>query len=164
MKKFLCVLLAMLMIFSLAIVPAFAESVTPVTGPVDVLTEYAWVIFAGIVCLIVAGVAVYTFIKKPRAEQLEKLKEWLLWAVIEAERIFGTETGVVKLRYVYNLFVVTFPWLERIITFEKFKGLVDEALERMEKLLLENNKIKEYIEGAENIEAPAPVVGFASEK
>lgn len=164
MKKFLCVLLAMLMIFSLATVPAFAEGITPVTSPVDVLAEYAWVIFAGIVCLIVAALAVYTFVKKPRAEQLEKLKEWLLWAVIEAERIFGTETGVIKLRYVYNLFVVTFPWLERIITFEKFKRLVDEALERMEKLLLENNKIKEYIEGAENIEAPAPVVDFASEK
>lgn len=146
MKKFLCALMAMLMIFSFAAVPAFAEGITPITGPVDVLAEYAWVIFAGIVCLIVAGVAIYTFIKKPRAEQLEKLKEWLLWAVVEAEKEFGCETGVIKLRYVYDLFIVTFPVLAKLLSFERFSGLVDEALEKMETLLTTNPKIKALVE------------------
>lgn len=146
MKKFLCVLMAMLMIFSLAAVPAFAEGITPVTGPVDVLAEYAWIIFAGIVCLIAAGVAIYTFIKTPRAEQLEKLKEWLLWAVIEAEKELGSKTGEIKLRRVYDLFVTAFPWLARIISFETFHGYVNEALEKMEQLIIENKKIAEYIQ------------------
>lgn len=146
MKKYLCVLLAMLMIFSIATVPAFAEGVTPVTGPVDALAEYAGVIFAGIVCLIVAALAVYTFIKKPRAEQIEKLKEWLLWAVIEAEKELGSKTGEIKLRRVYDLFVTTFPWLARIISFETFRAYVGEALDRMERLIVENKKIAEYIQ------------------
>lgn len=146
MKKFLTIFLAMALIFCLAAVPAFAEGFVPAPGPIDILVEYAWVIFAGIICAVMVALAVYVFFKKPRAEQLEKLKEWLLWAVIEAEKEFGKETGAVKLRYVYNLFVITFPWLEKIISFEKFKLLVTEALERMEKLLTENPKIKEYID------------------
>lgn len=146
MKKFLYVLMAMVLIFSLAAIPVFAEGITPVTGPVDVLAEYAWVIFAGIVCLIMAALAVYTFIKKPRAEQIEKLKEWLLWAVIEAEKELGSKTGEIKLRRVYDLFVTTFPWLARIISFETFHGYVKEALEKMEQLIIENKNIAEYIQ------------------
>ena len=146
MKKFLCVLMAMVLIFSLAAVPAFAEGVTPITGPVDVLAEYVWIIFAVIVCLIAAGVAIYTFIKTPRNEQIEKLKEWLLWAVIEAEKELGSNTGALKLRRVYDLFVTTFPWLARIISFERFHVYVVEALERMEKLIIENKQIAAYIE------------------
>lgn len=146
MKKFLCVLLAMLLIFSLASVPAFAAGLEPVTGPVDILAEYVWVIFAGIVCLIAAGVAIYKFIKTPRPEQIEKLKEWLLWAVIEAEKELGSNTGALKLRRVYDLFITTFPWLARIIPFERFHVYVVEALERMEKLIIENKQIAAYIE------------------
>ncbi len=146
MKKFLCVLLAMLMIFSFAAVPAFAEGITPAPGPIDILAEYARIIFAGIVCLVVAGVAIYTFIKKPRAEQLEKLKEWLLWAVIEAEKELGSKTGEIKLRRVYDLFVTTFPWLARIISFETFRAYVGEALDKMERLIAENQKIAAYVE------------------
>ena len=146
MKKFLCVLMAMVLIFSLAAAPAFAEGVTPITGSVDILAEYVWIIFAVIVCLIAAGVAIYTFIKTPRDEQIEKLKEWLLWAVIEAEKELGSNTGALKLRRVYDLFVTTFPWLARIIPFERFHVYVIEALERMEKLIIENKQIAAYIE------------------
>lgn len=145
MKKFLAVLLAMLLIFSLAAVPAFAEGVTPAAGPVDILADYAWIIFAGIVCLVVAGFAIYAFFQKPRAEQIKALKEWLLWAVIEAEKELGSKTGELKLRYVYDLFAATFPWLVRIVSFEKFHELVKEALEAMEKMIANNQQIADYI-------------------
>lgn len=145
MKKILCVLMAMVLIFCIAAVPAFAEGVTPITGPVDVLAEYAWIIFAVFVCLIAAGVTIYTFIKTPRDEQIEKLKEWLLWAVVEAEKELGSKTGEIKLRRVYDLFVTTFPWLARIIKFETFHGFVKEALEKMEQLIIENKQIAAYI-------------------
>lgn len=164
MKKILALILAMALIFCLAAAPAFAEGVAPATTPIDFAVNYGVVIFAGLCALAVFIVAIVTFTRLPKAEQIRKLKEWLLWAVIEAERIFGTETGEMKLRYVYNLFAVTFPWMERIITFEQFKELVDEALERMEELLQKNSKIKEYIEGAEKNDAPAQVMGFASDK
>ena len=145
MKKFLYVLLAMVLIFCTAAVPAFAEGLTPITAPVDVLAEYFWIFFAVFACLIAAGVAIYTFIKTPRDEQIEKLKEWLLWAVIEAEKELGSKTGEIKLRRVYDLFITTFPWLARIIKFETFHGFVKEALEKMEQLIIENKQIAAYI-------------------
>lgn len=145
MKKFLCILMAMVLIFCTAAVPAFADDVTPTTAPVDIIVEYVWIIFAGIGCLIAAGVGIYTFIKTPRDEQLEKLKEWLLWAVVEAEKELGSKTGEIKLRRVYDLFITTFPWLAKIINFETFHSYVKEALEKMEQLIIENKQIAAYI-------------------
>ncbi|MFR6482019.1 MAG: hypothetical protein ACLUPD_10785 [Anaerotignum faecicola] len=43
------------------------------------------------------------------AEQREKVKEWLLLAVTEAEKELGSGTGQLKLRYVYDLFLRRFP-------------------------------------------------------
>jgi hypothetical protein len=53
--------------------------------------------------------------------------------------------GQVQLRYVYDLFVSRFPWLAKVISFVKFCGLVDEALEKMKKLLKENEAAAEYV-------------------
>ena len=38
---------------------------------------------------VIAVSAVYNFIKMGRAQQLNKVKEWLLYAVVEAERELG---------------------------------------------------------------------------
>ena len=56
----------------------------------------------------------------PTNEQLKKVKEWLLWAVAEAEKELGSGTGQLKLRYVYDMFIVKFPSLAKIISFETF--------------------------------------------
>ena len=37
------------------------------------------------------------------------VKEWLLWAVTQAEQYLGSGTGALKLRYVYDLAVEAFP-------------------------------------------------------
>ena len=60
-----------------------------------------------------------------------------LWTRREKE--FGSGTGKIKLRYVYDMFIVRFPWMAQVITFETFSGLVDKALEEM-RVLLETNK------------------------
>ena len=65
----------------------------------------------------------------------------MLLAVITAEQKFGSETGVIKLRFVYDLFVSKFPWIAKILSFDKFSELVDEALDKMRLLLEENPKI-----------------------
>ena len=43
----------------------------------------------------------------------KKAKEWLLLAVLEAEKLYGSKTGAVKLRYVYDMFLTTFPILSK---------------------------------------------------
>lgn len=74
----------------------------------------------------------------------QKVKNWLVMAVGEAERLFGSGTGQLKLRSVYNEFVKMFPKLSMIITFNRFSFLVDEALDILEHMLL-NDKIADII-------------------
>jgi hypothetical protein len=66
-------------------------------------------------------------------------KNWLVWAVSEAEAIFSSKTGKLKLRYVYDLAVERFPMIAKFIPFALFGKLVDGALEVMRDMI-ENNK------------------------
>ena len=72
------------------------------------------------------------------------LVEWLVDKVAEAEAYFGSETGQLKLRSVYNIFVQDRPILALFISFDKFRNYVDAALEKFEQMLSENGKIKEW--------------------
>ena len=115
-----------------------------------------WYIVMGLLAII-AAVVIYIvrFFKKPTEKQLESIKEWLLWATTEAEKRFGSGTGKLKLRYVYDLFAETFPWLAKIVSFETFSKLVDSALGDMNNLLASNNAVQLYVNGpaAEETEA-----------
>ena len=66
-------------------------------------------------------------------------KNWLVWAVSEAEAVFGSNTGKLKLRYAYELAVERFPTIAKLIPFALFSKLVDEALDVMRDMI-ENNK------------------------
>lgn len=100
------------------------------------------VILAG---LCVGFVYAKKFLDKPTDEQMAKIKEWLLYAVMEAEAQFGSGTGKLKLHYVYDMFITRFPAFVDIISFEMFSKLVDEALEEMRKLLQFNLDIKAFV-------------------
>ena len=102
-----------------------------------------------VAAVLVTGYAVYIkkFASLPVEEQIAKVKEWLLYAVIEAEREYGSGTGALKLRSVYDQFCMVFSDLAEVITFEVFSGLVDEALEQMKHLLEFNKDIAAYVEG-----------------
>lgn len=138
MKKFIAFLMTMTLLFAMA-VPVYAANAN---DPIEAVVDYGWVIFAAGVCLVVAVIAVVKFIKIPRPEKLAKVKEWLLLAVMEAEKKFGEDTGVLKLRFVYDLFVTKFPWIAKILSFDKFAALVDEALDEMRSLLDSNKNIE----------------------
>ena len=90
----------------------------------------------------------YKFFKKPNKQQIETVKQWLIYACIEAEKLLGSKTGILKLRYVYDLFVTKFPWLAQIISFEYFSRLVDEALETVRRQLENNEAIKNIVVGS----------------
>ena len=71
------------------------------------------------------------------------------FAVTQAEKELGGGTGQIKLRYVYDMFVVKFPSLVKFISFETFSFMVDEALIKMRHLLQTNEKVEKYVEGNE---------------
>lgn len=80
-------------------------------------------------------------------EEIQKVREWILMAVIDAEKYFGSDTGVYKLRYVYDIFVSKFSWLVVLVSFETFSDLVDDALIDMKSILSSNQKMYEYVYG-----------------
>lgn len=113
------------------------------------IAEYWFLIVAMLAMVAVGGCTVYAFLKMPSEEQLEKIREWLLYAVTMAEKKLGGGTGKLKLRYVYDMFVVKFPWLVKVIPFETFSLMVDEALEEMRMMLKENRAVQELVTGNE---------------
>lgn len=114
----------------------------------EFLIENWFLIVAAVAIIIFVGYLVYAFLKRPTNEQIKSIKEWLLYAVTEAEKELGSGTGKLKLRYVYNMFIERFSFISKIITFEMFSDLVDEALDEMRKMLSTNKAVLEYVEGA----------------
>lgn len=111
----------------------------------EFFVNYWYIIIAAIAIVGVGGYTAYVFIKRPTSEQLEKVKEWLLYAVTEAEKELGSGTGQIKLRYVYDMFIAKFTWVAKVIPFEQFSILVDEALEKFRKMLSDNTALQTYV-------------------
>lgn len=87
------------------------------------------IIIGVILAVIVIGGGIY----------INGFKNWLVWAVTEAETMFGSKTGQLKLRYAYELAVERFPILAKFIPFALFSKFVDGALDIMRDMI-ENNK------------------------
>ena len=91
--------------------------------------------------IIVAVVLIIIAVKQPK-----KVKEWLLWAVIQAETTLGGGTGQVKLRAVYDLFVERYKFISFLVSFDTFSKWVDVALDEMRVMLENNVNIKAIVE------------------
>ena len=105
-----------------------------------------WYFLVLIVAVIVVAAAyIRNFLNKPTEQQVQKVKEWLLYAVAEAQQILGGGTGQLKLRYVYDKFVSTFPAIAEKISFESFSNLVDLVLVKFNHLLSTNVNIQNLI-------------------
>lgn len=100
----------------------------------------------GIIGLVaVVGLCIYDFVKLGKEKQLKMAKEWLLLAVIEAEKQLGEGTGAVKLRLVYDMFTNKFKFLSILLSFEQFSEMVDEVLHKMRLMLASNEQLKSYV-------------------
>lgn len=113
----------------------------------DFVIEYWYIIVAGAAVGVALSYAIDHFFRQPTEEQLDKVREWLLWAVTEAERELGGGTGQLKLRQVYDLFVTRFGWLAKVVSFDTFSDLVDEALVDMRDMLAKNEAVAAHVEG-----------------
>lgn len=103
-----------------------------------------------IVALVIVAIAlvcgIVWFVKLPKDKKIANIKEWLKFAVIDAEKELGSGTGQLKLRMVYNMAVKQFPFIVQLIPFDTFSGWVDEALDWMRDQLAENKVTQSYIE------------------
>ena len=106
-----------------------------------------WSLVVVVMAFIYIGFAYFKNIySMPTDEQINKVREWLLYTVTLAEKEFGEKTGQLKLRYVYDMFVTKFPGVANVLSFEKFSFLVDEALITMRHQIETNTAIKEFVE------------------
>ena len=118
------------------------------------LIENWMVVFGLAVAVIIAVLVVYRFFGLPTEKQVEKIKEWLIWACIEAERALQSGTGQLKLRQVYDMFcaVPAFTWVAKLISFELFSEWVSDALATAKEMMINNKALAEYVYG-ENADA-----------
>lgn len=116
------------------------------------IAEYWYLIVVAVAIVAVAIYMVCKFFKLPRSSQIAKVKEWLLFAVTEAERELGSGTGQLKLRYVYDMFVTKFPYLVQFVSFEFFSNIVDEVLLKFKDMFKTNVAVKQYVDSNTEVE------------
>lgn len=107
-----------------------------------------WFVIVALMAVVAAGgYTIYVFVKMQSDKQLNKVREWLLYAVTKAEKELGGGTGQIKLRYVYDMFVARFTWFAKAISFEMFSMMVDEALDKMKEMLESNKAMQTLVSG-----------------
>lgn len=107
-----------------------------------------WYLLVSLFAMLCSVTALFMqFSDKPRSEQLLALSEWLKFAVVEAEKALGSGTGQLKLRFVWNMAIERFSWIEKMLDFDRFSYYVDLALVWMKAQLESNKDISTYIEG-----------------
>ena len=115
----------------------------------ELLIENWFLIVAAVAVLVFLICLIFRFLGMPTEKQTEKIKEWLIWACVEAERSLQSGTGQLKLREVYNLFcaVPAFTWVARVISFDQFSVWVSDALLEVKQMLISNKVLAEYVYG-----------------
>lgn len=99
--------------------------------------------------IILIIVSIITVVITFFALRFSSFKNWLVYAVSEAEKELGGGTGKLKLRYVYDLAVSTFPGIVKLIPFSLFSVIVDSALNVMRDMIDTNNAIANVITRSE---------------
>lgn len=92
-----------------------------------------------VVIIIVVFIAIIVL-----ALRFASFRNWLVYAVSEAEKYLGAKTGRLKIRYAYDLALKKFPTFAKIIPWGLFSWLVDKALVIMRDML-NNKEIAGYI-------------------
>nr|DAL54415.1 MAG TPA_asm: holin [Caudoviricetes sp.] len=81
------------------------------------------------------------------AMRYKSFKNWLVYAVSEAEKYLGSGTGKLKIRYAYDLAIKQYPVIAKIIPWSLFSKLVDAALVVMRQMIDDNQMIANVISG-----------------
>lgn len=116
---------------------------------VNLVVENWFLVVALAAALGVSVWAVVRFAGLPTEKQKEKIKNWLIWACIEAERKLQSDTGQLKLREVWNMFcaVPIFTTVAKCISFDEFTEYVKDALRKAKEMLVNNKTLANYVYG-----------------
>ena len=95
--------------------------------------------------IFIAVLAVVLIVGIVLAANVSAFRNWLVYAVTEAEAKFGGKTGKLKLRYVYDLAVEAFPVLAKMLPFSFFSWAVDSALLIMRGMIEDNKQIADIV-------------------
>ena len=119
------------------------------------LVDNWYLVVAGLVVLAFVIYCLYTFFGMPTEKQIAKVKEWLIWACIEAEKALQSGTGQLKLRQVYDAFcsVPAFTWIAKVVSFDLFSVWVSDALVEVKQMLINNKTLAEYVYGKSKAES-----------
>lgn len=99
-----------------------------------------WIIDNWSLLIVITVVVSYVVISGKKS-----IKEWLLYGVFMAESEWGSGTGKLKLRTVYDMFVTKYPIISKLLPFPVFSLWVDEVLKEMRQILEENKDIRANI-------------------
>lgn len=112
-----------------------------------------WFNVVGILIIAIAAVIVgKKFMDKDKAQKIEAIKEWLKYGVTVTERALGSSTGKLKLQMLFSIATQQFPFLTKLLTFEEFSKMVDDALVWMREQIETNPNIKAAILGIQETE------------
>lgn len=119
------------------------------------LVDNWYLAVAGLAGLAFVIYCLYTFFGMPTEKQITKVKEWLIWACIEAEKALQSGTGQLKLRQVYDMFcaVPAFTWIAKVVSFDLFSMWVSDALVEVKQMLINNKALAEYVYGKSKAES-----------
>lgn len=112
-----------------------------------------WYWIVGLAALVAVVICMlFRFLGMPTEKQKEKVREWMVWACIKAEKKLQSDTGKLKLREVYDMFcaVPAFKWVAIIISFKEFEEWLNDALVEAKQMLISNKALAEYVYGKDN--------------
>lgn len=98
-----------------------------------------------IIALVIGAVTAILILVFLVKNQKNKVCEWLVYAVTEAEKLLGSGTGQLKLRQVYDWFTDKFGFIAAILPFKVFSAWVDVALGTMRNMLDKNTAVSCYV-------------------
>jgi hypothetical protein len=87
------------------------------------------IIISALVGFAAGGIITGLVLTHTKNQLLKKVKEWLIFAVSDADKYLEGEAGALKLRAVYDEFLSKFPSLVKWVSFDTFSNLVDDALD-----------------------------------
>lgn len=116
---------------------------------VNLVVENWFLVVALAVALGVSVWAVVRFAGLPTEKQKEKIRNWLIWACIEAEKELQSGTGQLKLRDVWNKLckIPAFTPVVKSISFDTFSEWVTDALRKAKEMLVNNKVLANYVYG-----------------
>lgn len=119
------------------------------------LVDNWYLVVAGLAGLAFVIYCLYTFFGMPTEKQIEKVKEWLIFATLQAEKELQSGTGQLKLRQVYNMFcaVPAFTWIAKVVSFDLFSMWVADSLVEVKQMLINNKTLAEYVYGKSKAES-----------